>query len=105
MILQGDYSPGTPLQDVLGDAVLDIDIIPNIARCASIIGVAREVAALTGQTLHEPEYDILQEGPSVEQMVRITTDDPAVYSGFAFGMGPERIAMLNMVLKIFVFLG
>jgi hypothetical protein len=29
---------GTPLQDVLGDAVLDVEIIPNIARCASVIG-------------------------------------------------------------------
>lgn len=36
-----DYQPGTPIQDVLGDAVLEIDIIPNIARCASMVGVAR----------------------------------------------------------------
>ena len=46
--------PGTSLQDVFGEAVLDIEIIPNIARCASIIGVAREVAALTDQTLRPP---------------------------------------------------
>jgi phenylalanyl-tRNA synthetase beta chain len=51
-----DYQPGTPLQDVLGDAVLEIDIIPNIARCASIVGVAREYAALTNQPLREPDY-------------------------------------------------
>ena len=31
------YVPGTPLADVLlGDAVLEIDIIPNIARCARL---------------------------------------------------------------------
>ena len=48
LILAGARLPGraTPLQDLLGDAVLEIDIIPNIARAASIIGVAREVAAL-----------------------------------------------------------
>ena len=46
-----DYQVGTPLQDVLGDAVLEIDIIPNIARCASMLGVAREYAALTDQAL------------------------------------------------------
>ena len=28
MILEGEYAAGTPVQDVLGDAVLDIDIIP-----------------------------------------------------------------------------
>jgi phenylalanyl-tRNA synthetase beta chain len=32
----------------MGDVVLHIEILPNIARCQSIIGVAREVAALTG---------------------------------------------------------
>ena len=82
LILQGDYTPGTPVQDVLGDAVLEIDIIPNIARCASIVGVAREVAALTGQTLREPDYDVRQDGPPVEQLVRITTDDPELNPRF-----------------------
>ena len=42
MILQGDYTPGTPLQDVLGDVVLDIDIIPNTpARRASSAWLAK----------------------------------------------------------------
>ena len=76
MILTGDYTPGTPLQDVLGDAVISIDIIPNIARCASIVGVAREVAALTGQTVRYPSYDVVMEGPSVAGKVQITTEHP-----------------------------
>ncbi len=76
MILEGDYTPGTPLQDVLGDAVLSIDIIPNIARCASIVGVAREVAALTGQKVRYPSYDVVMEGPPVAGKVQITTDHP-----------------------------
>ena len=76
MILRGDYTPGQPLQEVLGDAVLDIAIIPNIARCASIVGVAREVAALTGQTLREPDYDVVMEGPPVDDRVTVTTERP-----------------------------
>ncbi len=48
-------APGTPLVDLWGDVVLDIDITPNLSRCASILGVAREVAALTGQQLRYPE--------------------------------------------------
>jgi phenylalanyl-tRNA synthetase beta chain len=76
LILQGDYTPGTPVQDVLGDAVLDIDIIPNIARCASILGVAREVAALTGKSVREPDYNVVFEGPRVEPMVTVTTERP-----------------------------
>ncbi|MGH3720204.1 MAG: phenylalanine--tRNA ligase subunit beta [Pseudonocardiaceae bacterium] len=34
-----------------GDAVLDIDILPNMARCLAMVGIAREVAAITGAPL------------------------------------------------------
>ena len=71
-----DYQPGAPLQDVLGDAVLEIDIIPNIARCASIVGVAREYAALTAQTLQNPDYEVVMEGDSLDNRVIISTEEP-----------------------------
>jgi phenylalanyl-tRNA synthetase beta chain len=48
-------APGTPLADLWGDAVLDIDLTPNMSRCASILGIAREVAALTGQKVRYPD--------------------------------------------------
>lgn len=82
MILDGEQVPGTPIQDVLGDAVLSIDIIPNIARCASIVGVAREVAALTGQQVRYPSYDLVQEGPSVAGKVKISTEKPELNPRF-----------------------
>lgn len=82
MILDGKQAPGTPVQDVLGDAVLNIDIIPNIARCASIIGVAREVAALTGQQVRYPNYDVLQEGSPVGNSVIISTEKPELNPRF-----------------------
>jgi phenylalanyl-tRNA synthetase beta chain len=51
IILDDDAPVGAPLVDYMGDAVFEIAILPNIARAASIYGVAREVAALTGQPL------------------------------------------------------
>jgi phenylalanyl-tRNA synthetase beta chain len=86
MILTGDYVPGTPVQAVLGDAVLDIEIIPNIARCASIVGVAREVAALTGQSLREPDYVVVQDGPPVAGRIKLSTDRP--------DLNPRFVAMV-----------
>ena len=86
MILQGDYTPGEPIQDVFGDVVLDIAIIPNIARAASIIGVAREVAALTGKEVRYPSYEVVQEGPPVEDKVRIRTENP--------DLNPRFVAMV-----------
>lgn len=80
--LPADATPGTPLQDLLGDAVLDIAIIPNIARAASIVGVAREVAALTGKTVRYPHYEVQQDGPPVEGRVAIRTENPELNPRF-----------------------
>ena len=55
MVLPEDAPVGTPLVDYLGDAVLDADVTPNRPDCLSILGVAHEVAALTGATVVEPD--------------------------------------------------
>ena len=50
-----DAAPvGAPLRDYLGDEIFELDLTPDMARCLSIAGVAREVAALTGAPLHLP---------------------------------------------------
>ncbi len=87
VLMRGDensptYVAGTPLQEVLGDAVLEIDIIPNIARCASMVGVAREYAALTNQPLHLPDYSVLMNGPALDDQVLITTEQPELNPRF-----------------------
>ncbi len=46
---------GAALRDYLGDVVFDIDVTPNRPDCYSVVGVAREVAVLTGKQVHEPE--------------------------------------------------
>ncbi len=67
--------PGTPLVDLWGDAVLDIDLTPNIIRCASILGVAREVAALTGQKLRYPDTSLALSGePAAGRLILETTE-------------------------------
>jgi phenylalanyl-tRNA synthetase beta chain len=49
IILPDDAPVGTPFVDYMGDVVFDIKINPNFARAQAVLGVAREVAALTGQ--------------------------------------------------------
>jgi len=44
----------TAIEQVEGEPVLNLEITPNRADCLSIIGVAREVAALTSQPLKPP---------------------------------------------------
>jgi phenylalanyl-tRNA synthetase beta chain len=76
IILDDDAPVGVPAADYLGDAVLDISILPNVARAASILGVAREVAALTGQPLKQPAYELHGTGPDVSQGVKVEILDP-----------------------------
>src|SRR5262249_33596702 len=42
IILEDDAPVGMPLADFMGDIVLELDVTPNLARCLSMIGVARE---------------------------------------------------------------
>jgi phenylalanyl-tRNA synthetase beta chain len=83
MLLPDDApEPGTPLADYLGDVVLDLDLTPNLARCFSIVGVAREVAALTGEQLRYPSYAVLMEGPPIEDQAVVEIEDPALCARF-----------------------
>src|SRR6266480_2457336 len=54
LILPEDAPVGMPLRDYLGDEVLVLSLTVDMARCLSMIGVAREVSALTNAKLHLP---------------------------------------------------
>ena len=75
-------SPGTPLAEYIGDVVFDIDITPNMVRNASILGVAREVAALTGKELRQPKTEVTMEGSPVADKLRIEIRQPELNPRF-----------------------
>ena len=76
------YVAGTPLADVLGDVVLDIELTPNLARCFSMIGVAREAAAILGLEMRYPSYDFLAEGAAITGQVAIEIREPGLNPRF-----------------------
>ena len=55
LILRSETLTGTPLTDCIGDAIFNLEVTPNRPDCLSMIGLAREIAALTGATLHLPD--------------------------------------------------
>jgi phenylalanyl-tRNA synthetase beta chain len=57
LFLDDDAPVGNPLADYLGDAVLDVKLLPSYARCASIQGLAREIAAMTGKRLKRADNE------------------------------------------------
>ena len=60
IILEADAPIGMPLADYMGDAVLTVNILPSFARCANILGLAREIAALTRKPLKRLPVDSRQ---------------------------------------------
>ncbi len=108
IILPDDAPIGMPLRDYLGDVVLEIDILPNTARCLSILGVAREVAALTGSPLRMLDYPIVANGPSIAGRAQVTVEEPelcprftaTLIEGVSAGQSPlwmqRRLTMAGM---------
>lgn len=86
IILDPDAPVGTPLVDYMGDAVFDIDITPNIARDANILGIAREIAAITGKDLRPLPLDTPMEGPPIGGKVTIEIHEPTLNPRFVLGL-------------------
>jgi phenylalanyl-tRNA synthetase beta chain len=89
IILDEDAPVGVPLADYMGDVVFEIAITPNIARDANILGVAREIAALTGAPLRPPDYELSQAGPSIQGQVKIEIQNPELNPRFVLGLVRE----------------
>jgi len=75
--LPPDAPIGIPLARYLGldDTILEIGITPNRADCLSHIGVAREIAAITGNTLRIPDTTVTENEQSIHNGIAITVED------------------------------
>jgi phenylalanyl-tRNA synthetase beta chain len=62
--LPDDAPVGMPLADYMGDAVLVIEIKGPLAHLHSVVGVAREVAALYGLDLKRDALEVLERHPA-----------------------------------------
>src|SRR5947208_582877 len=65
LVLDGDAPLGRDLVAHLGldDHVLEVEVTPNRPDCLSVLGVARELAALTGARLRAPKIVLKEAGP------------------------------------------
>jgi phenylalanyl-tRNA synthetase beta chain len=60
----------------LSDTLLDIDLTPNRPDCLSIIGVAREVAAIQKTPLTLPAVRIADSGSEIDRMTSVSIEAP-----------------------------
>ena len=85
MELPTDTSLGTPLSEALGldDVVFELEITPNRPDCLSLIGVAREIRAETGNALKLPEVDFNEDETDIRELTSVTIEDPDLCPRYA----------------------
>ncbi|HXX29269.1 MAG TPA: phenylalanine--tRNA ligase subunit beta [Myxococcaceae bacterium] len=99
LLLPAEAVPGTPVAQALGldDAVLEVNVTPNRGDALSHLGVAREVAVLTGQALRRAPVALRESTVGVGEGARVRIEDPAgcrrfagrVVEGVRIGASPE----------------
>lgn len=96
---RGDDIPlGTPLDELVGETVLDVDVKPNRGDALSMVGLAREIAAFTGGQLRLPPIELAEDASdSADAHVSVRIEDPDLnprfvarwLDGVANGASPE----------------
>ena len=81
LILRPDAKVGQPFAEYLGrergDVVYDLEITPNRSDLNSVIGIAREISALTGNPLKLPQIpELPASDQKAEDLVSVRLDEP-----------------------------
>jgi len=82
LILDAALPVGARLADVMGETIIAVEVAPNRPDLLSIVGVAREAAALLRTSLRDLERDTLGK-PVDPKLLSVRIDDPAGCPRFA----------------------
>ncbi len=101
LILPPDTPVGTALADLYGDVVLDVDVKPNRGDVLSLVGLAREVSAVTGAPLRFPDTEPVETGPPISERLTVDVEEPALCTrfvgrwvgGVTVGPSPDLVQM------------
>ena len=83
LVLPADAKVGASVREALAldDTLFTLKLTPNRADCLSILGIAREVSALTGTPLSQPHAAAIQ--PSITEVIPVTVQAPELCGRFA----------------------
>ena len=74
---------GSPMADLVGETVLDVDVKPNRGDALSLVGLAREIAAFTGSALRLPVVTVPESDDEAAAHVSVRIDEPQLNPRFA----------------------
>lgn len=84
LILEGTAVIGESVDEILGfdDRILYLELTPNRADCLSMIGVAYEVAALTGRPVKMPPLTPQEMERDINKIIKISVEDADLCSRY-----------------------
>ena len=82
LILPPETPLGVALTELYGDVVLDVDVKPNRGDALSLVGLAREVSAVTGAPVRFPDTDPVETGPPIAEKLRVDVEESALCTRF-----------------------
>src|SRR5664280_48207 len=77
MHLPSDLPLGVPLETALNieDTVFNVGVTPNRSDCLSMIGIAREVASITGKKMKQPSVKIKESSEDINSLTSVKIID------------------------------
>lgn len=77
VILPETAEVGASIIGILGldDVVFEIGVTPNRPDCLSVIGIAREVAAIFASSLKYPKFQLVEEGDDIDKLAKVDVLD------------------------------
>jgi phenylalanyl-tRNA synthetase beta chain len=82
LILAPDTPLGASLAELYGDVVLDVDVKPNRGDALSMVGIAREVAAVTGGEVRFPAIEVGEGSAPVADRLAVAVEDETLCPRF-----------------------
>lgn len=106
--LGNHLSVGDSLNKALGlsDPVLEIDLTPNRPDCLSIIGTAREIAAIENKKVTYPEISLPESGGNISNFTSVTINDPDLCPRYAAALifdvtvGPSPFWLQDRLISV-----
>ncbi|MBI4611560.1 MAG: phenylalanine--tRNA ligase subunit beta [Candidatus Rokubacteria bacterium] len=102
LLLPADAPLGADLVSYLelDDWVLEVEVSPNRPDCLSVVGVAREVAALTGAPFRVPAVQVKEGEADAASLASVVVEDPdlcpryaaRIITGLSVAPSPARLA-------------
>jgi len=101
LILPADTRIGLPLVELYGDTVLDVDVKPNRGDALCLVGLAREVSAVTGAPVRFPDTQPPESDDRIEDHLSVAVEEPRLCSRFVgrwvggvrVAPSPDRVQM------------